>query len=100
MYTLNSALSVVKYTTLISRLSVLKEWIKQCYFVSQMFPLLCVVAPLGFLKRLCLQKSDCAALVQLISFYWIDLHICCMLHQQHLLEQKEIRVCFALTFWF
>lgn len=32
-----------------------------------MFPLLCMVAPLGFLKMLCLQKSDCGSLVQLIS---------------------------------
>ena len=32
-----------------------------------MFPLLCMVAPLGFLKMLCLQKSDCASLVQLVS---------------------------------
>lgn len=35
-----------------------------------MFPLLYSVAPLSFTKVLCLQKSDCACLVLLISSLW------------------------------
>lgn len=36
-------------------------------FISQMFPFLFMAVPLGFLKMLCLQKSDCASLIPLIS---------------------------------